>query len=174
MSRYKRITLNTLEVDDRYQRPLDPARVDKIAREFDDRRFGVLEISQHNGKATVFDGQHRLAAAAKLGMKDVPCLVHSNLTPEQEAELFIALQRDRRGISQIDRFKARCFMGDPVAHDIESIVAGSGFQIRRDGSGAGQLYSIQAVGSLERVYNAYCAVGATMKGSASSLRATDR
>lgn len=152
MSRYKRMTLDKLEVDDRYQRPLDKARVAKIVKEFDERRFGVLEVSQRNGHANVFDGQHRLAVARKLGMNSVPCLVHTNLTPEQEAELFVALQRDRKGINQIDRFRARVFTGEVEALDINGIVEACGFRIRRDGADAGALYSIQAVTSLERVY----------------------
>jgi hypothetical protein len=152
MSRYKRMLLSTLKIDERYQRPLDAKRVQKIVREFDARRFGVLEISQRNGKAAVFDGQHRLAAAQKLGHKDVPCLIHSNLAPEEEAELFIALQRERRGINQVDQFKARCFMGDELAQDMAAIVDRCGFQIRADGSNAGQLRSIRAITSLERIY----------------------
>jgi hypothetical protein len=152
MSRYKRVPLDVLEIDDRYQRPLNKGRVAKMVKEFDERRFGVLEVSQRNGHASVFDGQHRLEVARALGMKDVPCLVHGNLTPEEEAELFVALQRERRGVSQIDRFRARVFMSESTAVAINEIVTEAKFRIRRDGADAGHLYSIQAITSLEHVY----------------------
>lgn len=153
MSRYKRVPLNTLKVDERYQRPLDEKRVAKIARDFDERLFGTLEISQRNGKSAVFDGQHRLAAAQQLGMKDVPCLVHSNLEPEEEARLFVALQQNRRGIKPVDKFVARVFAGDEQAVEVDSIIREVGYEVRP--SNGGRTGAIQAITTVEWVYRRY-------------------
>lgn len=152
MSRFKQVPINSLIVDDRYQRPLDERRVKRMADNFQDVLFGTLEVSERNGKLAVFDGQHRLAVARTLGRDKVPCLVHSKLTPEQEAEAFIKLQRERRGVHRVERFKARLFSGDPEAEAINTIAQLCGYTIRKAGNHAGEEYAISAVGSLERVY----------------------
>lgn len=152
MSRFKQVPIGSLIVDDRYQRPLDDRRVKRMAENFQDVLFGTLEVSERNGKLAVFDGQHRLAVARALGRDKVPCLVHAKLTPEQEAEAFVRLQRERRGIHRVERFKARLFSGDTDAQAINAIVEGNGYTIRKAGNHAGEESAISAVGSLERVY----------------------
>lgn len=151
-AKYKKVPTDQLLVDDRYQRPLDEKRVQTMVRTFDARQFGTLEASQRNGHAAVFDGQHRLAVAKELGLATVPCLVHADLTPEEESDLFVALQRNRRGITQLDRFRARLFSGDQVAKDIEEIVERHGFKLDRGGRDSGRLGVIQAITSVERVH----------------------
>lgn len=147
MARYKRVPLKDLVVDERYQRPLDEKRVQKMADKFDDRLLGVLEISQRNAKAAVFDGQHRLAALKELARPDAPCLIHQGLSPQEEADLFIAHQSQRKSVKPLDRFKARVFAEDPVALDVLGIVEASGYGIGSK--------KIQAVGALERTYLRY-------------------
>lgn len=150
MATYKKLPITELLVDDRYQRPLDQARVGRIVKKFDPAQFGVLEVSDRGGTYAVFDGQHRLVAARKLGMERVPCLVHTNVSPEREAELFVAHQAGRKGVTSVERFKARVFAGDPVANEVYEAVAASPFYIdghARDG------WSIRSVTALERVYH---------------------
>lgn len=154
MSAYRRIETAKIVADVRYQRPVEEHRVQKIADNFDETLFGVLEVSRRNGKCAVFDGQHRLEAARLLGMKDVPCLVHDGLAPEQEAELFVRLQRERKNINPRDRFKARLFFGDPVAIDIDRIATEAGWEIKPNAADAKtDVWRIRAVSALERVYN---------------------
>lgn len=157
MSTYRRIAIDQLTVDKRYQRPLEDHRVTKIAENFDATLFGVLEVARRNGKCAVFDGQHRLAAVREGKIMDsVPCLVHDGLTPEQEADLFVKLQRERKNINPRDRFRARLFYGDPVALDIAEIVERSGYEIKENAADAGpDMWRIRAVSALERVYRSW-------------------
>src|SRR3954452_18659822 len=104
MSKYRRIATDEIVVDERYQRPVEDYRVQKIAEHFDETLFGVLEVSRRNGTCAVFDGQHRLEAARRIGLGVVPCLVHEGLSPEDEAQLFVRLQRERKNINPNDRF----------------------------------------------------------------------
>lgn len=156
MSKYRRIATDEIVVDERYQRPVEDYRVQKIAGSFDETLFGVLEVSRRNGVCAVFDGQHRLEAARIIGMHDVPCLVHEGLDPEAEAKLFVRLQRERKNINPNDRFKARLFYGDPVALDLERVAQDAGFEIKTNAADSGpDAWRIRAVSALERVYTGY-------------------
>jgi hypothetical protein len=151
--KYRKVPVSDLIVDDRYQRELDERRVRKIVTEFDPALFGTLEVSHRNGVSAVFDGQHRLAAAIELGQEVVPCLVHAGLSPEDEAVLFVQLQRERKGISAVQRFRARLFSGDEIAQEIAAIVDAAGFTISEQSSlDAGRVHSIKGVQTLERLY----------------------
>jgi hypothetical protein len=140
-------------VDARYQRPLDEKRANKIAKEFAWDQFGVLEVSERTGGFyAVFDGQHRLMAATKLQIMSVPCLIHRNLSPEQEAVLFTLLQTQRQGLSQVDRFRAKLFAGDTVANEIAESLARFDYAMGKD-KGSSRL--ISAVAGIERVYTRF-------------------
>lgn len=152
MAKYRRVPLKELIVDERYQRPLDEARVNRIVANFEPALFGALEVSRRNGKSAVWDGQHRLAVAKQLKMAAVPCLEHAELSPEREAELFVEAQRARRNISQVDRFKARLFHGDDTALEIQEIVDNAGFTVGENVHRVGPANNIKAIASLERVY----------------------
>jgi hypothetical protein len=150
MPAYKRVPTDSLYVDDRYQRSVDGARVKRMAAKFDEALVGALEVSQRNGNGSyaVFDGQHRLEAAKLAGLKTVPCLIHKGLKPEEEADLFVTLQRQRKTISPVDRFRARVFMAEPTALMIEEIVEACGYEISASPKNDG----IRAVHALERVF----------------------
>lgn len=157
---FQTMSLEKLVVDKRYQRPLDPKRVQKIVDEFDPRLLGALEVSVHNGKAAIFDGQHRYAALKRLKAASAPCLAHHKLDAKDEATLFVALQRERRNIRPYERFRAMVFSGDPAAREIKRIVEGAGYKI---GSHYGpefeQSGGIGGVVTLERIYRRQGAAG---------------
>lgn len=149
--KFQKVPVERLVVDSGYQRGVDANHVARIVREYDPARFGVLEVSQRNGKFAVWDGQHRLQAAAELGLDKVPCLVHTNITPEREAELFVA-QRARKNIHSTEVFRARVFAGDPTAVEIDRVVREAGYKVAaRSGKDAGQQFSIAGVRTLERL-----------------------
>lgn len=113
--------------DDTYQRPVDQSRARKMAREWERRLAGILEVSDRGERAApryaVIDGQHRWAAAALLDI--TPALVanvHTGLTVADEAKLFDRLNRERRRITTWDHWHARKGAGDPDVHRIERTV----------------------------------------------------
>ncbi len=143
MATYKKVSVAELINDDRYQRPIDEKRVAKIATDFNPRLLGVLEISKRNGKSAVIDGQHRLAAIDLLGMDKVACMVHTDLSPQDEAVLFVELQSKRKTINAVDRFRALVFAGDETAVTINDIVESAGWVVGD---------TIRAVVSLQNIY----------------------
>lgn len=150
MARFKKVPLEQLMVDKTYQRPLDDARVKRMAKDFRPAMVGVLEVSRHNGKCVVFDGQHRLAAAKRVGLDALPCMVHENLSQAQEAELFWHLQRDRKPIHPVQAFRARRVAGDPVACDIAEILKTHNRAVGSVSRKSDR--DIAAVATLERIY----------------------
>jgi hypothetical protein len=153
LSSYKRVSVESLYVDERYQRPVDERRVGRMAKQFDERLVGTLEVSQRNGAGSyaVFDGQHRLEAAKLADIGAVPCIVHKGLTPEEEADLFVTLQRQRKNITPLERFRARVFTGDEDAMLIEEIVNACGFELASY-SRSSSHNTLRAVTAVERIY----------------------
>lgn len=131
MSEFQTIEVDKLIVDKRYQRPLDKKRVEHIHKNYNPRLLGTLEVSQRNGTAAVFDGQHRLAVLKKRGEAKVPCLVHTDLSPEEEAVLFVALQQQRKRVHGTEQFVAEVFAGEPTAKAIDRIVRKHGLRVGR-------------------------------------------
>ena len=104
---YRSMDPKDLELDGSYQRPWKRGLHRRITSDFHPEMLGTLEISHRtDGSYVIFDGQHRWRAALELGIERLPCLVHEGLTPEQEAELFAALQHDRVAITAIESLRA--------------------------------------------------------------------
>jgi hypothetical protein len=132
-AQYRRIPLASLFIDLRYQRPLDEARVARMARDFRPNMLGTLEVSaREKDRYAVFDGQHRFETLLQTSEKTAPCLVHSDLTPKQEAELFVRLQLDRVSVKPLYRFKALIFAGDEEATALAQAVREAGYVIEDD------------------------------------------
>ena len=76
---------------DTYQRALHPARVARIAKEFDERVANEPKISFRDGHYYVMDGQNTIAARKFLnGGEDlqIRCKVYFGMTEREEALLF--------------------------------------------------------------------------------------
>lgn len=147
MATYRRVPIDTCIVDPRYQREINP-RHPALTDEFDAALLGVLEGSEReSGEVAIFDGQHRLERLKREGIASAPVMVHTGLTPEQEADLFRRLQEGRKALHPTETFRARLFAEDPVAVSMDGIARARGFRI---GAGPG---SLQAIVAVERVFN---------------------
>jgi hypothetical protein len=144
---FKAVSTSRLMIDPRYQRPLNEHRAGKIANEFSYSQLGALEVSQRKNRSiAVFDGQHRLTALKSLGIKSAPCLVHIGLSAQEEAELFVRLQRDRRPPTPVERFRAQLFSGDVAAKGIAAALLQSGYVVGTSSN------DVKAVTMIERIY----------------------
>ena len=91
---YHEMCLNSSELivpRDTYQRALHPARVARIAKEFDERVANEPKISFRDGHYYVMDGQNTIAARKFLNGGDdlqIRCKVYFNMTEQEEALLF--------------------------------------------------------------------------------------
>lgn len=95
------LTHDEIFTDHTYQRPLEEPRARKLAREWDRRLAGILEVSDrgdgHHPRYAVIDGQHRWAATKHL----------TNPPP-----LFDQLNRQRKRIGPYDHYRARLAAGE--------------------------------------------------------------
>jgi hypothetical protein len=100
--------LDKLVCDSRYQRGIEEKRVTRIIDNFDAKLLGTLELSKRkNGTFAVIDGQHRFEALKALGRKTCPALVHSDLSVQQEADLFARQNMGRKQLTPVQRFRAQ-------------------------------------------------------------------
>lgn len=132
---YQEVMLNTkvLEVPrTSYQRELNPARVRKIAVEFDERIANEPKVSFRNGHYYVFDGQHTIAARKLRNKgKDLPvmCKVFRGLTEADEAILFAQQTGASAKLTAGAKLRALVYGGDPDAMAFLKATEGTGIRI---------------------------------------------
>jgi hypothetical protein len=145
------VRVDTITTDPRVNtRPIYGPWVAQRKEKFDANKLGVPVISERaDGSRVWLDGQNRGALLSLVGWGDqsIDCKVYRGLTVRQEAELFLALNDNRR-VGAIYRFLARITAGDPDAVAINGIVRGAGWRIG-DQNGPD---TITAVAALEKVY----------------------
>mgnify|MGYP001543656207 CR=1 FL=1 len=118
---YHEMCLNSSELivpRDTYQRALHPARVARIAREFDERVANEPKISFRDGHYYVMDGQNTIAARKFLnGGEDlqIRCKVYFGMTEREEALLFAQQTGISERLSAGQKLRALIFAGEPAA-----------------------------------------------------------
>ena len=125
------IKVELIDVEPLYQRPLDPARVENILKNFSWRSFGALVlVPQDNGRYTTPDGQHRLEAA-KLHPKVsyVPAVIVKADDVHAEAGIFVEINKNRKNVNALDLFFAELTAGDDNAQTIQQVCQRAGVRI---------------------------------------------
>lgn len=150
------VPVNELEIDEGIQRDrLDLAKIKRIKNQFNPAALGVVTVSRRttpNGtlrSMIVLDGWHRLRAVQELTdhQGTIRCHVFENLTPEQEAQMFLDLNAGNQP-NILTKFKVRLVAKDPVAVGIDQLTKAYGLVIQ-PGIAEG---TIQCVGAMERVW----------------------
>lgn len=114
----KWLSLDRLMIDPRYQREVreqGKAHIRKIATSFDWKHFTpVIAAPITADSFAVIDGQHRLAAAKAIGLKEAPCWV---VTAEEtdQARAFMAINAMAARVSSGQLWHSRRMAGDPGA-----------------------------------------------------------
>ena len=118
---YRVMDLNTAQLEiprEAYQRALNPVRVQRIVKEFDERIANEPKVSYRGGHYYVFDGQHTIAARKlRNNNKDlkIRCKVFFGMTAGEEALLFAQQTGASARLSAGMRIRALVFGGDPEA-----------------------------------------------------------
>ena len=155
---YRWLRPSQIEVDPLYQRNLDTARVDKIAKNFNGDIFNEPKVSNRDGKIWVFDGQHTVAAWRKMNNnedKPIYCKVFKGMTWLDECGRFIDQDGYDKDPTIADTLRAAYEARRP---DVVGMVNGAelvGFKVNFKASKNNK--TIVAVGALHR---AYCKLGA--------------
>lgn len=123
---YMMVALGDLRVDTEYQRSVTGKQVDNIAGDWSWIACGTLTVAhrQHDKKSTfhVIDGQHRLEAARRIGIAEIPCLIFEATTQAEEAHNFLVTNTNRRIVAIINRYRALLVEGDHVALKVKELL----------------------------------------------------
>lgn len=123
---------------------------ESIAKNFDQRAFGVIHVFRRNGKLYILDGQNRTGALKLMncnGGYQVPCIDHGAITDAEAAAIFQDVNTFK-GLKAYNIFMSAWMRGEPDQRTIVEIVENEGLTI----APGGQDGSIQAVKALEWVH----------------------
>lgn len=125
------VSVDLIDVDSNYQRSIKSALVDKILRQFSWTKFGAIVLSrQENGRFAVVEGQHRWKAATlHPDVKDVPAVVVEHESVADEANSFLAINRDRVQVTSVEQYWAGLTAGDQTAKDIARVLHSAGCDV---------------------------------------------
>lgn len=119
------IPVTDIKIDTEYQRPLTGARVDRIKDNWSWLACGVITVAlrgQGSGQYYAIDGQHRVAAAERAGIAELPCLVFESVSHTDEAQGFLDVNTSRKAMSVLDRYRALLVVEDPVALKVRDLL----------------------------------------------------
>lgn len=140
------VEVSQLQIDRRYQRDFRPSVVNRIAKDWDFAAAGVLSVSQREDMSMwIIDGQHRYLGALKRGVKLLRCEIHHNLTIEQEAQLWLVLNKNRNAPNESQSHNAQKTAGDSKAQLIESLIRQSG---RTQSAKVSSAHTVACVGAM--------------------------
>lgn len=146
---YEELPVNELFIA-KYNRPVRNEIAKTWANNFDMRLVGSIIVSRRDGVYYIIDGQHRVQAAKIKGVKMLPCIVHEKLSYQEEADLFVELNKQRRGLLVYDVFNGQREAGDAEAIELQKAVESTGYAINR-GSGTMKVQAVQVLLKIMKV-----------------------
>lgn len=125
------VAVDQILVDSNYQREIKPRLVDRILRNFSWAKFGAVVLSkQEDGRFTIVEGQHRWKAATMHPAIDaIPAVVVQHKDIADEAESFLAINRDRMAVSSVEQYWAGLTSGDERAIAISTVLQSAGCDV---------------------------------------------
>lgn len=145
------IPLNMIQTEI-YQRVLNMKNVNKIVKEFNPAKLGVLVVSKRSdGTYAVLDGQHRLTALRRLGYTATNCIVLEGMSLQEEADYFRRQNENKQNLRIADTFNASLFAEDEESLEIKRLMDKYGFRFGKSGSPM----CICAIGALQTIIRTY-------------------
>jgi len=145
------LEVKDLMVDLSYQRPSDSKQAERkillIASEWSWFACGALRVGEYRGKYHVVDGKHRVLGARRRGdIETLPCVVFQVSGIPQEADAFIRSNTMRRGMTSVDKHRAKVVRGDEESKLIERLIEDAG---RKPSTNSSSL-TVRCIGMMER------------------------
>lgn len=137
------VKASALRRDPAYQRDVEMRWVQKHLP-FDVTRAGAIVISSRDGGPYVVDGWHRVELALGSKVEDIIVFQIDGMTQVDEAELFVDLNGERRGLTALALWKADLTALNRNALDLQTVVQRAGYRISAD-SGPRNIKAIEAL-----------------------------
>lgn len=145
---------DSLTIDKTYQRKIDLKHVKEIEDKFDPDLFGIIVVSERDGKYYVVDGQHRWLAV-KDYFDELPCLLWQGLSYIEECKKFKKLNFLRKALNSNIIFHNMVCSQEENALAVVHIMEKHGFSYNRDN----QLAKDNVIGSTKRMLEIYTRYG---------------
>lgn len=136
----------------KYQKDLNIDRVKRIVEKFDIHRMRPIEVSFRDGEYWVFDGQHRANAYYLMGLTEIPAVVHTDLTYQDEAYLFARQQEDVGSVNTNHKWNALTEAKDPETMDITKLCKDWGFTILQRNNKGNNIKCVKTLCDLYREF----------------------
>lgn len=151
------VPVHAIRVDASYQRPLKPRRVAQILRDFTWAQFGALMlVDQGDGSYTVYDGQHRLAAAQEHpDISEVPATIVRLEAAYEEAQSFLGVNTNRSAISTVEKYWAGIEAGDDGMMRICAVLEEAGCEVVPPGTKSPGPNRTSSISAIERALKTY-------------------
>ncbi|TFG67854.1 MAG: hypothetical protein E4H24_05125 [Thermomicrobiales bacterium] len=143
------VPVDQVHYDADYQRSVDQKWITDHMP-FLPEQAGTVVLSRRGGRLWCVDGRHRINLADLSEVKEVRAFVIHDMTKQEEASLFVRLQRERRALSAWDLFRAEMAAGEPQTLEMVNALNRAGFRI--DQKTSGDPHVITAVDSVRFVY----------------------
>lgn len=129
---YKQLPYSVLAKAD-YNRPISRQRVVHIKKNYNPSEVRPVIVSFRDGKYYIIDGQHTSVALYELNDKDpntlIYCDVRTGLTYEDEADLYVRLNKNSKKISTEDEIKGLIESRDHDALLFQEAIEHSGYTL---------------------------------------------
>ena len=125
------VALDQMRVNPLAQRGFDSTHAEDLASKFDPDIAGNIHVSYRDGWFYVVDGQHRRAGYIDwLGdsSQKVLCHIYEGLTSEEEADLFLKLNHQKKQ-SPMSRYQVALTAGRSEEVDVDRIVRSLGLKV---------------------------------------------
>jgi hypothetical protein len=146
------VNISKMKVHPVRQRQLKRAWVDARVDHFNPEALAQVTLNHTTEDDTywVIDGQHRVALMRAVGWGDqnMEARVYENLTPEQEANLFL-LRNDARAVDPLNKFLVAVEAGWAAESDIQRILNANGVAVGRKRG----RHRLTAVGAVHYIYD---------------------
>lgn len=134
------------------QQPYDEKHAKRIAADFDPDMLDPIKVTKPNasGVRHIIDGQHRKAAIETLfGLDEMcPCEEVSDAEESRAAELFVAINTNRKRPSPLSVFRVKVTAGAEVEVAVDRIVRKLGYHVANNHSD----HNILAAAALVSIY----------------------
>ena len=135
---------------DSYARDLNKFK-DEIKEDFRPELFGIPTLARiSKKKLVIIDGNNRITAMKEIKKKGlIVAKVHNDMDIYTQADLFLDLNEKSSKVNLKQRFKAKVFMGEPLACEVYRIL--ESFNIHVDGVIDGDI-PIKNIGDIMQVH----------------------
>lgn len=135
-----------------YGRPVGTHQIGRMLKlGFDPRKLGIITVSmREDGRFAIIDGNHRRQLAAHAGLTELLARVFIDLTYEEEADLYIALNTIKPPTA-LDRWRARVEMREALPLHVNEILARHDLRVAQHQT-TSTPGLVQCVRSLEKAY----------------------